>query len=469
MNQQAIVADHAFLNDEGWVRDVLLVWDDEGSLTHVVPEVRFEGQWARFADCPRARGPIMPGVVNGHSHAFQAAMAGLAEYQAEQADSFWSWRDLMYRYANRIEPSMLRAIAHWLYIQMLKAGYTSVCEFHYIHRSVEGEMYDEVGLLSTQVIDAAQAAGIGLTMLPVLYQYSNFGAQPARADQRRFILTPDEMMGLLQALRTACPEHQGLRYGVAPHSLRAVSAAGLQELLTQLDAEFPQAPVHIHIAEQTAEVQESVQFYGARPVAWLLANFDVNERWSLIHATHIDEAERQQLATGSAVVGLCLTTEANLGDGFFPAPEFLAAGGRFSVGSDSNVSIDWCSELRLLEYGQRLLYRQRNLLADEQQPDVGHYLFSRALRGGAQASGRATAGLAVGQQADFLVLDAQHPLIAELPSNAWLSSMIFRELGTRAIADVFVGGKQVIFNGQHPDEQQAQADYGAALAQLLHA
>lgn len=470
MKQNAIIAAHAFLKDQGWTQDVLLMWDESGCLTQVTPrDCIDEAQWAQFRHTPRVSGPVIPGVVNGHSHAFQAAMAGLTEFRAKQSDSFWSWRDLMYRYANRIEPQMLKAIAHWLYIQMLKAGYTSVCEFHYIHRATDGSAYKEAGELSIQVVRAAEAAGIGLTMLPVLYQYSNFGAQLARDDQRRFIHTPTELLALLASLRRAYPEHAGLRYGVAPHSLRAVSAQGLQELVTSLAAEFPHAPIHIHIAEQQAEVKECLQFYGARPVEWLLAHFDIGAQWSLIHATHINEAERQQLARTQAVVGLCLTTEANLGDGFFPAPEFLAEGGNISVGSDSNVSIDWCSELRLLEYGQRLLHQQRNMLADEVQPDVGQYLFSRIIAGGARASGRATAGLAVGQQADFIVLDKDHPLIAELDRSAWLSSLIIREVGGRPFADVFVGGKQVVFDGRHPDEEQAYARYREALAQLLHA
>lgn len=468
MSEQALMASHAYLGAKGWARDVLLVWDGSGRLTHVVPEARLEGEWARFEQCRHVQAPIMPGVVNGHSHAFQAVMAGLTEYRARQSDSFWSWRELMYRYANRIEPQMLGAIAHWLYIQMLKAGYTSVCEFHYIHQKPDGQSYAPAGELSVQVIEAARKAGVGLTMLPVLYQYSNFGAQPAHSEQKRFIRSPAQLIEMLNSVRNEHPEHSGLRYGVAPHSLRAVSAQGLTELLTLLTKEFPEAPVHIHIAEQTGEVEGSLQFYGARPVAWLLDNFDVNNHWSLVHATHINEHERRQLARSGAVVGLCLTTEANLGDGFFPAPEFLAEGGHFSVGSDSNVSIDWRSELRLLEYGQRLLHRQRNLLADTQQPDVGDYLFSRAITGGSRASGRPVNGLAVGQQADFVVLDPRHPAIAELPPEAWLSSLIFRELGALPFAEVFVGGKQVIAEGRHPDEEQAYARYRAALARLLH-
>src|SRR6202012_6105766 len=262
-----------------------------------------------------------------------------------------------------------------------KAGYTSVCEFHYVHHTPDGSRYTTQAELAQRVVDAASASGIGMTMLPVLYQYSGFGSRAPGEDQQRFINTPDSLLDLLGTLRAARPESAALRYGVAPHSLRAVSQASLRALLDGIDAD---APVHIHIAEQTAEVDACVQTEGARPVQWLLDRFDVDGRWCLVHATHVDANETFALARSGAVAGLCLTTEANLGDGIFPAHDYLAANGRIGVGSDSHIGVDWRAELRLLEYGQRLTRRQRNVLASIDTPYVADRLFDAALDGGAR-------------------------------------------------------------------------------------
>lgn len=370
----ALFAEHAWLPD-GWHRDVRLEWDASGTLTRVAANASPVG-------AVRVAGPLIPGMSNLHSHAFQRAMAGLTEYRTRAADTFWSWRDLMYRFAANITPETLGAIARWLYIEMLKAGYTSVCEFHYVHHRGDGSRYSRAHELAARVVDAAASSGIGMTMLPVSYQYSGFGAQPPREDQRRFINTPDQTLDLLAALRSERPAHGGLRYGVAPHSLRAVSEASLHELLAGLDTTDSSAPIHIHIAEQTGEVDACVANYGARPVQWLLDRFDVDERWCLVHATHIDAGETQALAKSGAVAGLCLTTEASLGDGVFPAHDFLAAGGRFGVGSDSHIALDWRAELRLLEYGQRLTRRERNVLASKAMPRVADRLFAEAIAGG---------------------------------------------------------------------------------------
>jgi formimidoylglutamate deiminase len=460
--KQALFAEHAYLPG-GWRRDVLLEWDVDGTLTTVEPDTRDVP-----ASVTRAAGPVMPGMPNLHSHAFQRAMAGLTEYRASSAtgaaDNFWSWRDLMYRFAARISPEGLASVAQWLYIEMLKAGYTSVCEFHYVHHTPDGGRYGNPAELAQRVVDAASASGIGMTMLPVLYQYSGFGARAPRDDQRRFINTPDSLLELLGALRAAQPENTALRYGVAPHSLRAVSEPSLRELLGGLEGS---APVHIHIAEQTAEVDACVETEGARPVQWLLDRFDVDSRWCLVHATHVDANETLALARSGAVAGLCLTTEANLGDGLFPAQEYLDAKGRIGVGSDSHIGVDWRAELRLLEYGQRLTRRQRNVLASAQTPYVADRLFDAALEGGAHAAGRATGALQAGHRADWLVLDPNHASIAEHAPNAWLSGVVFCEHGETPIRDVYAGGDKVVDNRRHRDEEGAYARYRVALADLL--
>ncbi|HXZ10235.1 MAG TPA: formimidoylglutamate deiminase, partial [Paraburkholderia sp.] len=376
-SNQSLFAEHAYLPG-GWRRNVLLEWNAEGTLTGVTPDSA-----PAAAGITRAAGPVMPGMPNLHSHAFQRAMAGLTEYRANATDTFWSWRDLMYRFAARISPEGLAAIAQWLYIEMLKAGYTSVCEFHYVHHTPEGTPYADRAELARRVVDAAKQAGIGMTMLPVLYQFSGFGSREPRADQSRFINSPDGLLDLLGKLRDARAEDATLRYGVAPHSLRAVSADSLHAVLGGLDSMLPGAPVHIHIAEQTAEVDACLETEGARPVQWLLDRFNVDSRWCLVHATHVDAAETAALAKSGAIAGLCLTTEANLGDGIFPAYEYLEANGRIGVGSDSHIGVDWRSELRLLEYGQRLSRRQRNVLASADSSHVADRLYAAALEGGA--------------------------------------------------------------------------------------
>nr|WP_091998197.1 formimidoylglutamate deiminase [Paraburkholderia lycopersici] len=458
---RALFAGHAYLPD-GWRRNVLLEWDATGTLRRVTPDLAQAPQ-----GIARAAGPLMPGMPNLHSHAFQRAMAGLTEFRANPADSFWSWRDLMYRFAARISPDDLGAIARWLYVEMLKSGYTSVCEFHYVHHAQDGQRYARPAELAQRVVDAAGATGIGMTMLPVLYQYSGFGAQAPRDDQRRFLNAPDRLLGIVEALHTWRPEHDALRYGVAPHSLRAVSQDSLRALLDGLDRMLPGAPVHIHIAEQTAEVEACIAIEGARPVQWLLDHFDVNARWCLVHATHIDAQETAALAKSGAIAGLCLTTEANLGDGIFPARDYLEAGGAFGVGSDSHIGVDWRAELRLLEYGQRLVRRERNVLAATRHAQVADRLFDAALAGGTNAAGRTVGVLKEGARADWIVLDAQHPNLAEQKPLTWLSSVVFCEHGETPVLDVYTGGEKVVEARRHRDEARLYADYRAALARLL--
>lgn len=461
---QALFAEHAYL-PQGWRRNVLLQWNEQGMLEAVTPDAACE------AGVARASGPLLPGMPNLHSHAFQRAMAGLAEYRAQVGDDFWSWRDLMYRFAARLTPDALAAIARWLYIEMLKAGYTSVCEFHYVHHLPDGHAYANRAELAERVVDAAALAGIGLTMLPVLYQYSGFGERAPRPDQGRFVNTPEALLELIGTLRRARPEHAALVYGVAPHSLRAVSEASLRTLLDglrTLDGSLAQAPVHIHIAEQTGEVDDCLAATGQRPVAWLLDRFDVDARWCLVHATHVDAAEVGALARSGAVAGLCPTTEANLGDGLFPAHDYLEAHGRIGIGSDSHIAVDWRAELRLLEYGQRLARRQRNVLASSMRPQVAERLFDAALAGGAQATGRATGALRAGCRADWLVLDGAHPSVDGREPENWLAGLVFCEHGGSPIREVYAGGRRVVEAGRHVDEDEAYAAYRDAVAQLTN-
>lgn len=457
---RSLFAERALLPD-GWHNNVLLRWDESGDLS----EVRVDA--VRSPDMPLAEGPVVSGMPNLHSHAFQRAMAGLTETMGDPSDSFWSWRTLMYRFAQRLQPQHLHAIGRHLYIEMLKAGYTSVCEFHYVHHGVAGQPYDNPAELAQRIVSAAQEVGIGMTLLPVLYQYSGFGQTEPLAHQQRFISSPEWILDLRQRLKASMPEHANLRYGVAPHSLRAVSEGSLSTLLNGLNADDNQAPIHIHIAEQTKEVDDCIATLGQRPVEWLLARQPVDSRWCLVHATHMVDTEYADLARSGATAGLCLTTEANLGDGLFDAPRYLAANGRWGIGSDSNISVNPWSELRLLEYGQRLLHRRRNVLAEVNAPVIADRLFSQAVIGGAAATGRRVAGLAVGQRADFVVIDRDAPNVDPNNSRHLLSALVFCEHGGQPVRDVFVGGSKVIDNGQHALQVTALHDYRAALAELL--
>lgn len=440
-----LFADHALLPG-GFAARVLLSWDDAGTLTAV----------QAHADCPadarRAAGLVVPGLPNLHSHAFQRAFAGLTEYRASVHDSFWSWRDLMYRFAGAISPDDLEAVATQLYVEMLRAGYTSVCEFHYVHHDPAGRPHANPAEMSMRLVSAARRAGIGLTMLPVLYQTSGFGAKPPREDQKRFLNDVDGLLRIVEALRA-----QGVRTGVAPHSLRAVPPDALAELLAGVDAIDATAPVHIHIAEQMQEVRDSVAFSGARPLQWLLDHAPVDEHWCLVHATHLDDAEREGAARRGAVVGLCPSTEANLGDGLFDLPAWR---GPWGIGSDSHASVDAAEELRLLEYGQRLARQQRNV-------QVAEELWCAAVAGGAQASGRPVAGLAAGHQADWLVLaDA---MFEGLTPAQQLASHLFANHRRAGVREVWVAGQRVVDNGRHAGEESAERGFLAARARLLEA
>lgn len=485
MSAGSLFADHALLPG-GWARDVRLDWDAAGRLTAVQPGATPE------PGMPRAEGPLLPGMPNLHSHAFQRGMAGLTEYRAEAQDSFWSWRSLMYRFALRLSPAQLEAIAFGLYVDMLEAGYTAVCEFHYVHHDTDGHPYADDAELARALLRAAQRAGIGLTLLPVLYQTSGFGGAAPAEGQRRFIRSTASMLRLLETLRPAC-EAQGARLGLAPHSLRAVPPEALRDALAGLAAQDATAPIHIHIAEQTKEVDDCLAWSGQRPVAWLLDHAPVDARWCLVHATHMDADEYRRAAATGAVAGLCPTTEANLGDGLFDLPRWTAGdgdgeadpaarhgassaasgagrrrgGGAWGIGSDSHACVDAAEELLMLEYGQRLVRRQRNVAATAAQPEVATALWLSAVGGGAQASGRALGGLAVGQQADMLVLDAAHPVLAGLEAPQMLSAHVFAAGRQRPLAHAYVAGRKTVDAGHHPLRAEAQRAFVQARRELL--
>ncbi len=444
----------------GWARDVRLQWDAQGRLVRV----------DAGADCAAgvavSRGPVIPGMPNLHSHAFQHVFAGLAECRSREDDSFWSWREAMYRFAARITPDELETIATHLYIRMLRGGYTSVCEFHYLHHDSDGRPYADDATMSQCLLRAARRAGIGITLLPVLYQCAGFGEVPSLPEQRRFLRSTESLLGLIDRLRSA-PGSPGERIGFAAHSLRAVPAQSLQAALAGLDAIDSGAPIHIHIAEQQREVAECIAWSGQRPVAWLLDHANVDGRWCLVHATHLSTQEALAAARTNAVAGLCPTTEANLGDGTFNASGWMAASGKWGIGSDSHVCVDAAEELMALEYSQRLLLQRRNVLAGQRDASVAAAMIRAAVAGGAQACGRPVAGIAVGQQADFVVLDDRHPALAGLGADQMLSSHVFASDRTSAIYGVHVAGNARITAGRHREDEDAAARFVAARSALL--
>ncbi len=460
MSAGCLFADHALL-PTGWAHKVLLHWDAQGFITQVVAD----------AVCPpgvaRAAGPMLPGMPNLHSHAFQRVMAGLTEYRGTSQDSFWSWRELMYRFANHITPEQLEAIATALYTEMLEAGYTSVCEFHYLHHDLQGQAYADDSTLAQCLLKAAQTTGIGLSLLPVLYQTRGFGSLPPLAEQRRFLRNTDNYLRLLQQLAPLC-QAQGVRLGAAPHSLRAVPPDSLQQMLVGLQALDSTAPIHIHIAEQTAEVEACWTWSGQRPVEWLLNHTAVDSRWCLVHATHLTPTETQAAARTGAVAGLCPSTEANLGDGIFDYTGWAAAGGAWGIGSDSHSCVNAAEELMQLEYSQRLLLRQRNVVTHAGQAQVATALSLAAVAGGAQASARPITGLAVGQRADWVVLDRQHALLQGLDDPAQMLSVhVFASHRRSAIQSVWVAGVERVKDGQHTTHAQAYQGLIKARQQLL--
>ena len=425
----------------GWAKDVCIEVGPGGDIEKVGSEREGEA----------LAGPVLPGMANLHSHAFQRAMAGLAETRAHPQDDFWTWRELMYRFVERITPQQAHAVALQLYIEMLKNGYTAVAEFHYVQHP--GEML-------LRHLDAAREAGIAITLMPSVYRWSTFGAKPLQPRQRRFDTDVKTALALLDGVRKS--RNPDTNIGVSPHSLRAVDPDSLRELASR----FSDGPIHIHAAEQTKEVDECLATLGKRPVEWLLENAGVDARWCLVHCTHMTPAEIHGLARSGAVAGLCPTTEGNLGDGIFPLLAYRSAGGRYGIGGDSHVSRDPAEELRLLEYVQRLNGRKRNLVVSDKVPAVGTTLWLEAAAGGAQALGRAMGAIAPGKRADLVVLDGGHPDMSHRCGDAIGNSFLFG--GTPGLVrDVMVAGEWRVRERRHAAEDTASIAYKKALHSLL--
>jgi len=402
-------------------------------------------------------------MPNVHSHAFQRALAGRAERAGPGPDSFQTWRERMYELSRRVTPDDLEAIATLLYVEMLEAGYTSVCEFHYLHHGPGGVPHADPAGASHALIRAARRAGIRLTLLPVLYMHGGFGAQPPEPSQQAFIHSVRDYLVLLDALRRV--ESETVRTGVAFHSLRAVAPEAIDEVLAWRADNAPDSPVHIHVAEQLQEVHECEAWSGRRPVEWLLERGLVDRHWCLVHATHMTEAEVRSLAATGAVVGLCPTTEANLGDGFFPLGDFLAAGGRIGIGSDSHVSVSPVEELRWLEYGQRLVHGRRSIAASTTEPNSGARLFRAALSGGCQALGQKAGCIVDGHVADLVALDAGHPLLVASEGDEFLDRLVFA--GNRPlVSGVMVAGNPVVRGGRHALAGDAAAGFADVMNRL---
>jgi formiminoglutamate deiminase len=435
----------AALLPDGWHKDVRI--EMAGSLIAQVAV----GVPAKAGDERAAL--VVPGMGNLHSHAFQRGMAGLAERRGPEGDSFWTWRDVMYRFVGRLSPEDFEAIAAQAYIEMLEAGFTRVGEFHYLHHDNFGGAYNDIGEMSGRVAAAAEVSGIGLTLLPVFYAQGGFDGKPPGAAQARFISNPDFYGRLIERCGAIVAKLDDAVVGIAPHSLRAVSPEQLAAILPLAG----KGPIHIHIAEQVKEVEDCLAWSGKRPVEWLLDKTPVDHRWCLVHATHMTEAETKALARSGAVAGLCPITEANLGDGFFPLEAFQQNGGTFGVGSDSNVRIDLLEELRLLEYGQRLLHRARNVAAPGPGRSTGRALFDGALTGGAQALG-VVAGIEVGHAADLVALSADHA------EDDALDHAIFAQ---GRISEVWCQGKKRVTQGRHLARDAVSAKFQKTLKKLL--
>lgn len=446
-----------------WAHDVLLSVDASGAWCGV----QTDATPAERTHATPLGGPVLPGLVNAHSHAFQRAIAGLTECRGQPgsttSDDFWSWRERMYSAALRITPQQLEHIAAYLYAELLAAGYTQVCEFHYLHHAPDGRPYADPLEMSLALVRAAQRVGMGLTLLPTLYMRSGFGATGLHADQRRFAGTPEAVQRLVEGVARQTGSHALVNVGVALHSLRAVPGAAVQEVAAW--AAQQALPVHIHIAEQVQEVQDCIAHTGQRPIEWLLAHVGVNAHWNLVHATHTTPAELQAVAHSGAAIVICPSTEANLGDGVFDYGGYAGLGGHWSIGSDSHVTRSAPEELRLLEYSQRLTQRQRNVAAQfGRGVSTAAALFDAALAGGRAATALPLGGIAVGHRSDFLVLDGAAPALLGVPGEQVLDALVFSSPTARPRA-VYVAGRAVPGCGADPAPELTH-DYADTLHTL---
>jgi formiminoglutamate deiminase len=438
----------------GWAEDVQVMVTD-ATITKVATGVAPAPGDERHA-------LAIPGIASLHSHAFQRGMAGLAETRGDSADTFWTWREMMYRFALEINPEDNEAVATLLYVEMLERGFTRVGEFHYLHHDRDGSPYADPAEMATRIVRAANITGIGLTLLLSFYAHDSFGGAAPHAGQRRFICSVDQFAGLMTATRKVVRELPGANVGIAPHSLRAVTPDELAAIAPLAEA----GPVHIHAAEQNKEVTDCIAWSGRRPVEWLLEHAPIDQRWCLIHATHMTMTETGALAGSGAVAGLCPVSEASLGDGIFPAREFLGAGGRLGVGTDSNVLVGVTDELRQLEYGQRLKHLERNVLSGGPGLSTGRVLFDTALAGGAGALAQPIVGLQAGARADIVTLDVTHPSLAGRRGDAILDGWIFAT-GANAVDCVWSSGDKVVEGGRHRLRRKAREDFNAAVRRLV--
>jgi formimidoylglutamate deiminase len=452
---QSLFCEHVLL-PQGWARNVTLGICSVGLITSV------DIGTLVAAPSLRLSGPVVPALQNLHSHAFQRAMAGLAELAGSTDDSFWTWRDTMYRLVVQMSPDDVEAVATKLYSELLKGGFGQVVEFHYFHHALTEVGASDGFEMSSRILRSAETAGIGLTHLPVFYAHAGFGGLAPNHGQRPFLHTVDSFLALLDRLAPEC-KAADVELGLAIHSLRAATP---DEMRAVLSAERTGGPIHIHVAEQEREVEDCLAWSGRRPVSYLLDEFAVDERWCTIHATHVTAEETARLAKSGAVAGLCPATEANLGDGIYPATEFMALGGRFGIGTDSHVATSVADELRVLEYGQRLRDRRRNRLVSGPGASVGRTLIDASLSGGAQAAGLKTSGIRVGARADLVVLDGANPFIANAKEDEILDRWIFA-LGSEAVRDVMVRGEFVIREGRHRAEERINSDFANALKRIL--
>jgi formimidoylglutamate deiminase len=463
----------AFLS-QGWARGALVTVSDEGFITSIDAAEPAQARTADPGDNPgassrveRIDGIVVPGMPNAHSHAFQRAMAGNTEYRLSARDSFWTWRHAMYALANRIEPEDLQILATQLFIEMLKAGYTSVAEFHYLHRRRDGASYPGTNALWEAISDAAAVTGIGLTFLPTLYQTGGFGGQPLKPEQARFASDTDSFLRALDERISADRRNRSptQRTGAAFHSLRAVPLENLRRAAQSLIELDPNLPLHIHVAEQMLEVQDCVRETGRRPIELLLDTGLLTQHWCLVHATHATGDELKRLAATAATVCVSISTEANLGDGFFDTARFLRAGGRLCVGSDSQSTVNPAEELRWLEYQQRLRKKRRGVLAAGAESHVGTRLWRDAALHGAQAIGQPAGAIEVGRRADWLVLDAAHPSLVGTATDTALDHLLFAG-GHDAIRDVMVAGRWVIKDRRHAAEEILRPRFAELMQRL---
>jgi formimidoylglutamate deiminase len=446
----------AALLPAGWARDVAIEIGADGVIARVECDVGYAGE-------EQVAGPLLPAMPNLHSHAFQRGLAGRTGHTSPtHDDTFWSWRQAMYAFLDRLDADAFEAIAAQAYVEMAKAGYASVAEFHYVHHDASGKPYADPAELAWRIVAAARAAGLGLTLLPVFYAHAGFGGTASTAGQKRFAHTTYTFTHLHERLAAAAATH-GYVLGVAPHSLRAVTPEELGQVV-RLAA--PDAPIHIHAAEQTREVDDCYAWCRMRPIEWLLTQAQVDARWCVVHATHMTEKETAALAGSGAVVGLAPTTEADLGDGTFPGAAYLAAGGRLGVGSDSNTIIDPFAELRQLEWSQRMRARRRNVLGTPGDDAIGATLWTRAARGGAQALAQPVGAIETGRRADLIVLDPDDPALAEQALEHVVDAAVFGP-ARAPVRDVMSAGRWIVRAGRHAAEEAIFARYRATLARLV--